>query len=397
MTASKPALRTANSIDVVALCRNLIAAPSENPPGNESHVTGVAAVVLSDAGFTIEWYEAAPGRPNLVARLARGTGPRLVLQAHGDTKPVAPPGVASGWTVDPFVAEERDGLLYGLGACDTKGGLAAKLAAASALAQDPTWSGELVLQVVADEEDGSRLGAEHLLGLGLLTADGAIVAEPTGCIPSLAQLGNAWAEITITGRAAHAGHPERGTDAFRVAASYISHLDDLLTNVRTDAEFPGHPRLNVGHFAMPGHAGTVPGECLLRCDMRVLPGVERDEIFALYEEAADTVQRDHDVTVLVQRYQGGGCQSHYIEPEHRLVKAVQHAQQATGHPLHTLPFTGGTDARYFAMAGTPALVYGPGSLEQAHAPDEYVPVAELHRAERQLALVALTFLGGRAV
>ncbi|HEY6425260.1 MAG TPA: M20/M25/M40 family metallo-hydrolase [Pseudonocardiaceae bacterium] len=75
--------------------------------------------------------------------------------------------------------------------------------------------------------------------------------------------------------------------------------------------------------------------------------------------------------------------------------AVAHAQRATGHPAHTLPFTGGTDARYFAMAGTPALVYGPGSLEQAHAPDEYVPVAELHRAERQLTLAALTFLGGR--
>ena len=395
MTTGEPARHIASSIDVVALCRNVIAAPSENPSGDETQVTRIAADVLSEAGFAIEWYEAAPKRPNLVARFVRGNGLRLIFQAHGDTKPMAPPGATSVWTVDPFRAEERDGLLYGLGACDTKGGLAAQLAAAGTLATDPTWSGELIVQVVADEEDGSRLGAEHLLELGLLTADGAIVAEPTGCIPSLAQLGNAWAEITITGRAAHAGHPERGTDAFRVAASYISHLDDLLTNVRTDAEFPGHPRLNVGHFAMPGHAGTVPGECLLRCDIRVLPGVERDEIFALYEEAADTVQRDHDVTVLVRRYQGGGCQSHYIEPEHRLVKTVQHAQRATGHPLHTLPFTGGTDARYFAMAGTPALVYGPGSLEQAHAPDEYVPVAELHRAERQLTLVALTFLDGR--
>jgi acetylornithine deacetylase/succinyl-diaminopimelate desuccinylase-like protein len=110
---------------------------------------------------------------------------------------------------------ERDGFLYGLGACDVKGGLAAQVLAACALAGTPGWSGELVVQAVADEEDGSRLGAEHLLALGLLTADGAIVAEPTGCAPSLVQLGNAWAEITIGGRAAHAGTPERGQDAFR--------------------------------------------------------------------------------------------------------------------------------------------------------------------------------------
>jgi len=102
------------------------------------------------------------------------------------------------------------------------------------------------------------------------------VAEPTSCAPSLAQLGNAWAEITICGRAAHAGTPERGHDAFRAAIRYITELEALLADAATDPAFPGHPRLNVGDFA-----------------------------------------------------------------------------------------------RYFAKAGTPAIVYGPGSLQQAHAPDEF--------------------------
>ncbi|MPY98093.1 MAG: peptidase dimerization domain-containing protein [Actinophytocola sp.] len=110
--------------------------------------------------------------------------------------------------------------------------------------------------------------------MGLLDADAAIVAEPTGCLPSLAQLGNAWAEIRIVGRAAHAGHPEHGTDAFHAALDYIAHIEQLLQDHKQDPDFPGHPRLNVGHFAMPGHPGTVPGECVLRCDVRVLPGVE---------------------------------------------------------------------------------------------------------------------------
>jgi succinyl-diaminopimelate desuccinylase len=383
-------------VDVLALCRDLIAAPSENPPGGEAQTAQVAARLLVPAGFGLSWHEAEPGRRNMVARLRRGPGPRLIFQAHSDTKPASPPGTVSLWRTDPFRAQEHDRLLYGLGACDVKGGLAAQLAAATALAADTTWSGELIVQAVADEEDGSRLGAEYLLALGLLSADGAIVAEPTGCAPSLAQLGNAWAEIIIFGRAAHAGHPERGSDAFRAALAYVAQVEMLLVRWEPDQDFPGHPRLNIGQFMMPGHPGTVPGECRLRCDIRVLPRVTRDDVLAVYDEAAAAVQREHGVSVRVERYQGGGCQSHSIDPSHRLARAFSHAQQATGQVTRTMPFHGGTDARYFAMAGTPALVYGPGNLEQAHAADEYVPVADLRLAEWQLTLAALAFLGGAA-
>lgn len=396
MTTREHRPAAAGRVDVVALCRDLIAAPSENPPGGEAKAAQVAAGLLAAAGFGLSWHAAEPGRSNLVARLRRGPGPRLIFQAHSDTKPASPPGAASLWHTDPFHAVKDDGLLYGLGACDAKGGLAAQVAAAAALAGNATWSGELIIQAVADEEDGSRLGAEHLLALGLLSADGAVVAEPTGCVPSLAQLGNAWAEITIVGRPAHAGHPERGTDAFRGALLYVAQVEKLLVRWGPDQDFPGHPRLNVGQFMMPGHPGTVPGESRLRCDIRVLPGVARNDVLAAYDEAAAAVWRDHGLLVRVERYQGGGCQSHGIDPGHRLARAFRRAQQATDQGTRTTPFHGGTDARYFAMAGTPALVYGPGSLEQAHAPDEYVPLADLRLAERQLTLAALAFLGGAA-
>lgn len=378
-------------VDVLALCRELVAAPSENPPGDETRVAAAVAGILAAAGFEVRGYELVEGRPNVVATLRRAPGRRLIFQAHGDTKPAGPAGA---WRTDPFEPQERGGLLYGLGSCDTKGGLAAQVAAACALAAEPTWTGELVVQAVADEEDGSRLGAEHLLSLGLLEADAAVVAEPTGCLPSVAQLGNAWAEITITGRAAHAGHPERGVDAFRAAAAFTEAVDRLLTDQPTSADFPGHPRLNVGEFTMAGHPGTVPGVCRLRCDIRVLPGVARDGVLGLYRTAADQVVRSHGVLVQVEPYQGSGCQSHEIDSEHLLARAFRRALHETGQPSRTLPFAGGTDARYFAMAGTPALVHGPGSLEQAHAPDEYVPIAELRLAVRQLVHVGRSFLGG---
>lgn len=272
--------------------------------------------------------------------------------------------------------------------------MAAQLAAATALAADPDWWGELVVQVVADEEDGSRLGAEHLLELGVLQADGAIVAEPTGCVPSLAQLGNAWAEVVISGRAAHAGRPDRGVDAFRAALDYVAAVDELLRLEPTDPQFPGHPRLNIGDFAMDGHPGTVPGECRLRCDIRVLPGRERERVLGLYERAAESVRRECGVAIAVERYRGGGCQSHRIEPSGALAQAFHETQIKMGQPARTLAFSGGTDARYFAMAGTPAVVYGPGSLDQAHHADEFVPVQELRLAARQLAVVAAAFLTG---
>jgi acetylornithine deacetylase/succinyl-diaminopimelate desuccinylase family protein len=378
-------------IDVVALTRDLVAARSENPPGSETLATSVVAGVLQQAGFQVDKYEPETNRSNVVARLRRGPGRRLIFQAHCDTKPATPPGVKKLWSTDPFHAVERNGRLYGLGACDTKGGLAAQVVAACALAADPGWSGELIVQAVADEEDGSRLGAQHLLDRGLLDADGAVVSEPTGCAPSIAQLGNAWAEITIVGRGAHAGHPERGQDAFRAALSYVSTIEELLARMNTWPQFPGHPRLNVGDVAMPGHPGTVPGECRLRCDIRVLPAADREDTLRLYETAATTVRTAFDVSVMVERYQSGGCQSHYLDADHRLAQAFAEAQVATGQTAHTNAFAGGTDARYFALAGTPALVYGPGSLEQAHAPDEFVSIAELRLAENHLVAAAIAF------
>lgn len=378
--------------DVVTLCRDLIALPSPNPPGNEEAVIVCAAIVLDRAGFDLQILEPEPGRGSLVARLTRGRGRRLILQAHADTKPAGPVGVPGGWTSDPFVPVERDGLLVGLGACDTKGGLAAQLVAACELAGSPDWSGELVVQAVADEEDGSRLGAEHLLAAGLLEGDGAVVAEPTGCLPSLAQLGNAWSEITIEGRGAHAGHPERGQDAFRAATRLVAVIDDLLTALPTHPAFPHHPRLNVGDLTLPGHPGTVPGACRMRCDIRVAPGADRDALHVLYRRAAEQVAAEHAVTVSTEHYQGGGCRSHEIAADHPLALAFLEVQHETGEPLRTLPFAGGTDARYFAVAGTPAVVHGPGHLEQAHAPDEFVPVAQLRLAQRQLVALARRFL-----
>ncbi|MFD0570725.1 M20 family metallopeptidase [Kitasatospora gansuensis] len=326
----------------------------------------------------------------MLATLDRGPGPRLILQAHLDTKPAGPP---AAWSGDPFTARVTDGLMYGLGACDTKGGLAAMLVAADRLARRSDWQGQLEVQGVADEEDGSALGAEFLLAEGLLIADAAVVSEPTGALPSPAQLGNAWAEVTIRTPGAHAGTPWKGIDAVEVARRYVAVLERLLREMPTDPAFPHHPRLNVGHLMAPGHPGTLSSSCMLRCDIRVLPHQRHATVMDLYDRAArEVADPPAGVSLHVGPYQGGGCESHAIAVDHPLLLAFDAAAQALGVPSGRCSFAGGSDARYFARAGTPAVVHGPGDLDRAHAPDEFVPISELRLAARQIELVAADFL-----
>lgn len=377
--------------DVVEACSALIAVPSENPGGSESGVADLVRDALSGTGFALELVEAAPGRTNVIARLSRGSsGRKIIVQGHLDTKPAGSLGGSAGWSTSPWQPTVRDGLLYGLGACDTKGGVAAELVALRQLARRRDWTGEIVFQGVADEEDGSALGAQYLLELGELAADAAIVAEPTSCRPSVAQLGNAWASVTVTGLAAHAGTPERGIDGVRAALEFIRRVDAQVAVMPTHHAFESHPRLNVGEIRGGGHPGTLPGQCRLLCDIRVLPGQRHAEVFSVYEAvAAEMTAEDPRIDVNVERYMGGGCESHEVDEEHALVQCFD---ETIGGSQRCW-FFGGSDARYFARAGTPSIVYGPGSLEQAHAPNEFVPLEQLERAAVTIERVVLRYLG----
>lgn len=191
------------------------------------------------------------------------------------------------------------------------------------------WSGELVVQAVADEEDGSGFGAQLLLQEGELAGDAAVVAEPTSCYPSHAQLGNAWAEVRLRGVAAHAGRPHLGVG---VRGGRAVPLGATRPGGRAAAR-PGLPRTPAGQcgrraLGAPGHPGTVAGQCRLRCDIRVLPGQEHDAVLGLTREAAEQLLRS-GLHVEVTRYQGGGCQSHHIGLDAPVLLAL-HAAGRTG-------------------------------------------------------------------
>jgi len=381
-----------SSVDIL---ERLIRTPSENPGGDERAIVAEIGALLRAHGVDHEVVSKDPTRPSIVAKLHGGPGPRLILQGHIDTKPAAHAvDSLKTWSRDPFDPQIIDDRLYGLGACDTKGGVAAQLAAVLELAGSGDWSGTLEWQGIADEENGSRLGAEFFFETERLKADAAIVSEPTSCQITTAQLGNCWADIRIIGRAAHAGTPWKGVSATDAALEFASRLKERVAKLQIDPRFPGHPRLNVGILEGGHHAGTLPGEARLVTDIRVRPKETRADHWALVRETAREIETLHNVEIKLSEFANGGCESVELAADHPFAQQLDAAWRQLDEGATPFGvFFGGSDARYFAAAGTPVVVFGPGSLEQAHAIDEFVPVQELPLAARFYASAVRTVLG----
>ena len=377
------------------ILEGLIACNSENPPGNERIVADFVHERLIGWGIPSEVYAVESHRPNLVATITGlGPGKRLILQSHLDTKPAyATDNERTAWLTDPFTATAKGDRVYGLGACDTKGGVCSQLAAFHWLFEHrDSWRGEVVWQGVADEENGSQFGAKVLLDLGLLKADAACVAEPTEMNVSISQLGYAWMKIDITGCPSHAGMPELGIDAVEVAFHLIGEINRQLAQVTQDNRFPGHPRLNVGRIQGGSHQGSVPGECEMWIDIRVFPGQRRKKYYDLVQAAVSKVELATNSSMLAEPILGGGCESNQIDPQNEWAQILNSQLSKLDRSSRCEGFPGGTDARFFSHAGTPAVVFGPGSLRQAHSPNEFVPFTEVVLAARVIATSAQKFL-----
>ncbi|RBM17080.1 acetylornithine deacetylase [Prauserella sp. PE36] len=384
MSASAAAA-AAGAVDggrVTELAAELIRCDTRNPPGDERPVVEPLRAVLRELGAEVEVVEPEPGRPSVLARIGSGDGPTLLVNGHVDVVPV----VESEWSVPPFAGQVRDGLLYGRGACDMKGGIAAALegvrACRDAGVVPPS---SLVFHLVADEETGSRVGTEALVAAGLVRADAAVVPEPSELRVCVAERGSLLVEIVVRGRAAHGSDPAAGHSAVADAARIVSALHLV------DFGAPAHPLLgaptcNVGTVRGGTAANIVASECRLRVDRRVLPGQTREEALRTLTEAIDTAgDFDYDIEVLAF------AEGSELDAGHPFVSEVRKA--AGQAPVRGLYL--GTDARFLRnQLGIPAVVYGPGSMTVAHAADEHVSVAELATAARTFARLYATFRGG---
>jgi acetylornithine deacetylase len=372
--------------DARGLARALVSIDSRNPslaPGGPGESACVALLrdVLDAWGFRTEVYEAAPGRPNLVARVGAARGGRtLMLSGHVDVVGI------EGMTHEPFTPVERDGFLWGRGAADMKGGVGAMCAAAWQAARD-TLAGEVIVALTADEEYES-VGTRVMLERGV-RAEAAIVGEPTRLEVMPAHRGFVWIEVVVAGRAAHGSRWDLGIDAIRNAGLLLAELD------RVDAEeLPRrtHPllgRASVHASTIAGGTGmsTYPDRCVLRLERRTLPGETGEDVVTEVRRACDAVRaRRPQLSAKVELLTTQGPSD--VSADAPVVRALEHALRECGETVHVSGMSAWTDAALLNAAGIPAICFGPGDISLAHAAEEYIPLPEIDRATSVLATLA---------
>lgn len=370
---------------VLSLLSDLVKTPSH--PGvrrQEREVARRLGEFLRRRGVESRLIEVRDGRPNLLATVDSGRpGPHLVVCGHTDTVPLNKDDSGVG-----FRGEVVGDVLEGRGAADMKGALAAMAGALAALHEHGGPSaGKITLAAVIDEEMES-LGAEALIAGGV-TADGAIVGEPTENRVALGHKGLEWLEIEIVGRAAHGGTPEAGINAINAAADFVRLVEERLLPALASRRHPllGPPTINCGTIEGGDQPSTVAARCVLRLDRRSVPGESYasigGELRALLDEIA---RRRPGLRTSLRRMPGGMATlehlSSVLSPDHPLALATRAAcETVTGRPQTDLAFPAWTDAGLLSnFASMPCVILGPGDLSVAHTPRESIPVSQVRDA-----------------
>jgi acetylornithine deacetylase/succinyl-diaminopimelate desuccinylase-like protein len=374
---------------LVQLTQKLLQATGQNPPGEEAATVAALSAAGIELGLDVVADRVEPGRDNLSITLAGGNGPGLLLLGHTDVVPIG-----DGWTKDPFGGSVQDGRIYGRGASDMKGGLAAALAALAAL-RGIGLSGPVELAALVDEEETGK-GIRSYVGSAGSPFLGCITAEPTDLQTVIGARGDSYLRVAIHGRACHAGNPDDGANAIYGAAAVIAEIERLHAELAAKP----HPLLgpatwSVGQINGGTGGSIVPAECVLVADRRLLPGESPEAVLDdLRNRVAGLKLADRGLTVELEMPMEMPAFETPADAE--LVRITDAALADAGGP--GLPLGGWTaacDGGFVARdLGVPVVVLGPGSVtDQAHRADESVGIEELVVAARAYALTALRLLG----
>ena len=365
--------------------------PSLVPEGKgEEEIASFVCKALNEAGVEARLQQVRPGRPNVLGRIpGTGHGKTLILNAHLDT--VSVEGMEG-----PFSARVVDGRLYGRGAWDTKGGLAAGLSVLLALADSgASLAGDLVLVGAADEEYAS-LGTQALLED--VEADGCVILEPTGLDLWVAHGGFAWVEIETEGVAAHGSLPDVGVDAITKMGHLLSRADELRERLKRDKTF--HPPLGGQEMHPSLHASVIeggrewssyPDRCLLRLERRMIPSeTQQDVERELDDLVSDLAAQDAQFRAV---WRLSMVRPPWQAEEGPLFTALETACRAElGHAPGRATGLMWTDAALMQRAGIPTVIIGPRG-EGKHALVEYVELDSVVTCARILLSTALQFCG----
>ena len=395
--------------------RELVSIPSHG--GKESDAQRCVAAKLGELGLKVDTWEldfdSLRGHPGfsmpiereeglgVVGTLKGGDGGRsLILNGHIDT---VAPGEEANWSHPPLEGTVANDRIYGRGIADMKGGLCCAIYAAKAIIDSGVrLKGDLSVQSVIGEEDGG-VGALATVLRGH-TADAAVVMEPTELKVAPAQSGALAFTVDVPGRSAHACVREEGVSAIEKFIPLFNALRDLETERNRGIDDPLYARygipypINIGTVHGGNWPGSVPESLVFQGRVGVVVGERVEDARRSVEKAiAEAAEADPWLSENPPRLEWSGYQFDpaSIESDHPIVEAVREAYaEAAGEEARLEGMTYASDMRHLInTGGVPTVLFGPGDVRQAHAPDEYVDLEELVTAARVLALTALRFCG----
>jgi succinyl-diaminopimelate desuccinylase len=376
--------------EILELARRLVAIPSYAGEHRwEAGVAGALEAFFRREGLDVIRQPVQDGRENVLAVLpGRETGrPRVMLNGHMDTVP--PSG---SMRYPPFGAEVHDGRLWGRGAVDMKGAVAAMAAALAALRRAGVRPRRAVVLAAVIGEESGNVGTAAL-GTNGPPADLAVVGEPSGLAIIPAHRGVYRCDVVVHGRAAHGSTPELGVNAIALAARLILALDDRLPEMWKAQRHPvlGGPSVNIGTIRGGIATNVVPDRCEFTFGKRWVPGDSPERIRADLETViAGSIGAGQAEVLSNAAFDAVARPPLDLAPEHPLARTLAGAARAvTGREPAVGRFQAFTDAAVLQAAGTPAVVFGPGELALAHTDEEHIAVADLHTAARIYARTAL--------
>lgn len=368
----------------INMYQQLIAEPSISALDPQLNMSNRSTITLlanwcENLGFQVEIteLESAPGKFNLLAKRGEGEG-GLMLAGHTDTVPFDD----SRWRYDPFKLSEVDNKLYGLGSIDMKGFFAFVIEAIKQLdSQDAKQAKPIMILATADEET-TMAGAQEVTKHQNLKPEFCVIGEPTDMVPVFTHKGHMSTAIRVTGKSGHSSDPARGLNAIEVMHKIIAkllQLKDTLKNKYSIEHFAiPYPTLNLGHIHGGDNANRICGCCELHLDIRPLPGLSIQELQLLLLEAVKPINDEYPNSVAV-------IDLHDPIPaftgttDSALVKL---AEAVSGEQAIAVNYC--TEAPFLQQLGCETIVMGPGSIEQAHQPDEFLAMEKIKPSQEKI-------------
>ena len=337
--------------------------------GNRA-VVDILAAWLSDLGFDCNIQNVSPDghKANLIATLGSGPG-GLVLAGHSDTVPFD----EGRWQSDPLKLTERDNRLYGLGSTDMKGFFPLAIAAASAF-KGADLKQPLIILATADEES-SMNGARALAHAGFPKARAAIVGEPTGLVPVRMHKGIMMESVQVVGRAGHSSNPALGNSALdamhTVMGDLIQYRRELQQRFSNDLFEVAFPTLNLGCIHGGDSPNRICGKSELHFDLRMTPNGDNASVRGEIEQRVQAIASQFDLDISLRSLVENISPFEQAED----CELVRVAEKMTGHSAKAVAFA--TEAPFLQQLGMETIVMGPGSIDLAHQPDEYLALDQI--------------------